>query len=176
MSKIYTKAGDGGYTWCGGQVRKDAAVCEVVGTLDELNAEIGLAIACLSTIYDLDTQTFLGKVQGDLFEIGAEVAFGKVSEAWSGRVAEMEAEIDRMTAEMPPLANFILPGGYGGAPNLHVARAVARRAERLLVGSGCRAAVITYLNRLSDLLFTQARYANDQGKSDIIWEPEAKKC
>lgn len=169
MSKIYTKTGDDGTTWCGSRVSKAAPICEAVGTLDELNASLGVVMTLElgGTAYKM-----FHAIQHDLFEIGGEVAFGRPSGAWAGRMAEMEAAIDEFTEKMPPLTNFVLPGGSQVAAHLHHARTVCRRAERrVVVIEGVRGEVFVYLNRLSDLLFTYARWANGQGRFDTVWRP-----
>ena len=142
--KIYTKTGDKGETGLpgGGRVPKDAAVTEVCGTIDELNTALGLARAALA---QEDVDCLLDRIQSQLFDLGAEVArLGAETnsgdpEYWvpridAGDVRALEEAIDRFDTELPPLRNFILPGGTSAAAALHFARAVCRRAERLLVG------------------------------------------
>lgn len=180
--KLYTKTGDGGETGLlGGQrVPKDDLRVAAYGEVDELNAQIGFALT-------LDPPDFarelLETVQRDLFTIGAELAApdpGTLAKALAGPpVGRLETEaleraIDDHDATLPRLRTFILPGGTVKAAALHVARAVCRRAERALVGLGRQApvspAILTYVNRLSDLLFILARAANARaGRPDIAW-------
>jgi cob(I)alamin adenosyltransferase len=179
--KIYTKAGDDGTTGLlsAGRVGKDDPRIESYGTVDELNALLGLARAAGGLDADLDG--LLARVQDDLFAVGAALAdpnpqgkfHNAVDQGYSGR---LEAEIDRLEAELPPLTQFILPGGSPAAARLHLARTVCRRAERLVVHLGCQPGVdvprllIAYLNRLSDFLFVLARAANKRsGVADTPW-------
>lgn len=181
--KIYTKTGDNGTTglFGGARVSKADARVEAYGTLDELNAHIGVVRACLGNDWP---SAELSKVQSDLFVVGAELACvpGKeatmrmalVSEA---HIAELEQWIDDGETRVEPLRAFVLPGGTPAAAALHVARTVCRRAERLCVALGAeptppRVEVVTYLNRLSDLLFVWARGANaGAGVADVPWVP-----
>ena len=179
--KIYTKTGDAGETGLpgGGRVPKDAAVTEVCGTVDELNTVVGLVRA--ARVPD-DVDRLLAQIQNQLFAVGAEVArLG--AESGSGcridttAVRTLEEAIDDFDAELPPLQNFILPGGTYAAAELHLARAVCRRAERRLVGlrrevPGLALGILVYLNRLSDLLFVLARVVNQRaGRPETIWRP-----
>ncbi len=183
--KIYTKTGDKGETGLpgGGRVPKDAAVTEVCGTIDELNTALGLARAALAPE---DVDCLLDRIQSQLFDLGAEVArLGAETnsgdpEYWvpridAGDVRALEEAIDRFDTELPPLRNFILPGGTSAAAALHFARAVCRRAERLLVGlmresPRLSRETLVYLNRLSDLLFVLARLVNVRaGQPETIW-------
>lgn len=184
--KIYTRTGDGGETalFGGGRVPKDHPRVTAYGTVDELNATVGWAVA---TLRDAEVAERLGLVQRDLFALGAVLATpppegGRpapkgVPEVPAGRIAEMEQWMDQATAELPELRAFILPGGVTGAAALHVARTVCRRAERAVVGLAATApvadAVVAYLNRLSDLLFTFARLENHRaGVRDVEWHDE----
>ena len=169
--KIYTKTGDKGTTGLFGGVRvaKNDPRIEAYGTVDELNSFLGLARASWPSS-PLDAQ--LGLVQSDLFDIGAHLA-APGSDRFPGadpsRLAELESAIDAMESELAPLRNFILPGGCAAAAQLHVARSVCRRAERLVVALGEESSVV-YLNRLSDYLFVAARYANlKSGVDDVVW-------
>jgi cob(I)alamin adenosyltransferase len=177
--KIYTKTGDAGETGLpgGGRVPKDAAVTEVCGTVDELNTALGLARA--ARLPD-DVDRLLDRIQSQLFDLGAEVARLGVATDSACRidaagVRAMEEAIDHFDAELPPLRNFILPGGTYAAAELHFARAVCRRAERRLVGlmrevSGLSPDILIYLNRLSDLLYVLARLVNARaGQPETIW-------
>ena len=170
--KIYTKTGDKGTTglFGGARVPKDDPRIEAYGTVDELNSFLGLARASWPSS-PLDAE--LGLVQSDLFAIGARLA-APGSDRFPGadpaRLAALEGAIDAMESELPPLRNFILPGGCAAAAHLHVARSVCRRAERLVVALGGEESSVVYLNRLSDYLFVAARYANlKQGVDDVIW-------
>ncbi len=182
--KIYTKTGDEGETGLpgGGRVPKDATVTEVCGTVDELNTALGLARAAL--VPD-DVDRLLDRIQSQLFDLGAEVArLGAETNSgpkyWVPRinaaeVRALEEAIDHFDAELPPLRNFILPGGTPAAAVLHFARAVCRRAERWLVGlmresPQLSPEILVYLNRLSDLLFVLARLVNVRaGQPETIW-------
>jgi len=176
--KIYTKTGDGGETslFGGARVRKDDARIEAYGTIDELNSTIGVARAA-SPWSPLDAR--LHAIQSDLFDIGAHLASPGTSR-FAGpddaQIAALEQSIDAMESELAPLRAFILPGGTPAAAQLHVARTVCRRAERLVVAlrddDPATLASIAYLNRLSDFLFVAARFANHQsGVADVPWKP-----
>ncbi len=180
--KIYTKTGDAGDTglFGGGRVPKDDVRVAAYGDVDELNSAIGLARATPPT--DL-CDGLLQSIQRDLFAIGGHLASPdpvKVREALAkadlseARVNAMESAIDAADAELAPLRAFVLPGGTAKAASLHLARTVCRRAERSLVRLSHAAEVhplfLTYLNRLSDLLFTLARLSNHRdGRPDVTW-------
>ncbi|HWP35998.1 MAG TPA: cob(I)yrinic acid a,c-diamide adenosyltransferase [Gemmatimonadales bacterium] len=181
MSKIYTRTGDTGQTalFGGGRVSKDHPRVVAYGDVDELNAALGAVLACEPVEFE---RQLLEAVQRDLFAIGGQLAApqpDKVAKALAktdlpaSRVAELEAAIDRATAELPALTAFVLPGGTMKGALLHVSRTVCRRAERSVVALGrlehVPPSVITYLNRLSDLLFTLARLTNHRSGS-----PEAR--
>jgi cob(I)alamin adenosyltransferase len=172
--KIYTRTGDKGETslFGGARIPKSDPRIDAYGTVDELNAFIGLA---RSAWPDAPFDAQLASVQRDLFDIGAQLAspgnsrFGGADPA---RVPELEHAIDDMERELPPLKSFILPGGTGAAAHLHAARTVCRRAERLVVALGDDESknAIVYLNRLSDYLFVAARFANHRkGVADVVW-------
>ena len=179
--KIYTKTGDDGSTGLigGRRVSKSDARLECYGTIDELNASIGLAAAAA----DASLVEKLRPVQNELFVIGAILATPEDRKAPAnvtvppfpdGAVARLEAQIDAAEAVLPPLHNFILPGGGEASARLHVARTVCRRAERLLVAFAAQHSVdpllVRYLNRLSDWLFVHARLANQlAGVADVPW-------
>ena len=179
--KIYTKTGDDGTTGLlgAGRVGKDDPRIDSYGTVDELNAVLGLARAAggLDAILD----ALLARVQDDLFAVGAALAdpnpSGKFHNAVAAGFADrLEAEIDQLEAELPPLTQFILPGGGPASAQIHLARTVCRRAERLVVHLGRQPGVdvphhlVVYLNRLSDFLFVLARAANHRaGVADIPW-------
>ncbi len=179
--KIYTKTGDDGTTglFGGGRIRKDDARVESYGTVDELNALLGVSRSLgLSKACD----EVLAHVQVDLFALGAELACvpGKEEKIPMTRLASSDAErlehaIDAAEEGLPALTNFILPGGSPQASSLHHARTVARRAERAVIAlGGARAELVVYLNRLSDLLFVLARRENhERGVSDVPWAPRA---
>jgi cob(I)alamin adenosyltransferase len=178
--KIYTKTGDAGETGLpgGARVPKDAAVTEVCGGVDELNTVLGLSRAAG---LPNDVDRLLDRIQSQLFDLGAEVArLGAASDSacriGDADVRTLEKAIDRFDVELPPLRNFILPGGTPAAAHLHFARAVCRRAERSLVGMlrevpGLSRDLLIYLNRLSDLLFVLARLVNVRaGQAETIWK------
>lgn len=168
MTRIYTKKGDDGNTSLAGgkRVSKDSPRIEAVGSIDELNAEIG-TIRCHSLPEKVDA--LLQRIQNDLFTIGADLARPPDAESRSLRIqdedtAVLEKEIDNIEASLEPLKQFILPGGGKAGAAIHVARTVARRAERRCVAlsriEAVDPGVIRYLNRLSDLCFVLARYIN----------------
>jgi cob(I)alamin adenosyltransferase len=179
---IYTRTGDTGQTalFGGGRVSKHDQRVAAYGDVDELNAAVGMALASAPAEFAAE---LLRDVQQDLLSIGGQLASphpDKVAKALAkarldeSRVAALEAAIDRADAEIQPLAAFVLPGGSPKAAALHVARTVCRRAERSVVGlherQGVPPLILTYLNRLSDLLFTLARLANHRaGVPDRTW-------
>lgn len=184
--KIYTRSGDSGETalFGGGRVRKDDVRVEAYGAVDELNATIGLAAAALEAAGTGAEIERLRNVQADLMALGAHLATPEVTGGNaaakhlpplpSEQVARMEEWIDEADERLEPLRSFILPGGTDAAARLHVARAVCRRAERrvltLAESAPVDGAIIVYLNRLSDLLFTMARLANlSAGREDVAW-------
>ena len=181
--KIYTRTGDDGSTGLiGGQrVQKNDKRLDCYGTVDELNAAIGLAVVVASDVL----RERLSAVQEELFVIGSYLAAPADDAAAqkylppldASAIAELESQIDEADPVLPALRNFILPGGTELAARLHVARTVCRRAERLCVDFSSEhpthAAIVMYLNRLSDWLFVQARLANHQAKvEDIPWRPK----
>ena len=187
LNRIYTRTGDGGDTalGTGARVRKDDLRVESYGTVDELNATLGLARLHAKG----ETDARLAAIQNDLFDLGADLCRpGLEDDAASehpplrmaqAQVDRLEAEIDAMNAGLAPLRSFVLPGGSALAAHLHFARTVARRAERLAVtleaGGDVNRAVLRYLNRLSDWLFVAARIANDGGRGDVLWVPGANR-
>ncbi len=184
LSKIYTRGGDKGETSLGGGARVAKHDPRVVayGTVDEANSVIGLAR--LHTSGDADAM--LGRIQNDLFDLGADLCTPEDGNRSEGalrvveeQVTRLEKEIDAMNENLATLTSFILPGGSPAAAHLHHARTVARRAERLVTELAGREAVnahaITYLNRLSDHLFVLARNRNDGGASDVLWKPGANR-
>ena len=181
--KIYTRTGDDGSTGLigGSRTRKSDPRIECYGTVDELNATLGLAAVSA----DAGLLAAVRELQGELFAIGSHLATPEgtpraaslpaVDEAWAAR---LEVQIDAAEASLPPLRNFILPGGAEPAARLHLARTVCRRAERLLVAVANELPVnpfiLTYFNRLSDWLFVQARLANKLAAiPDIPWHNPA---
>jgi len=180
--KIYTRTGDDGSTGLGGgsRVRKSDVRIECYGTVDELNAALGVA----GVVAGASLQRLLAAVQGELFVIGAQLSTpsgkprpARMTPISPQIIARLESEIDIAEAALEPLHNFILPGGCEAAARLHVARTICRRAERLAVALATHEQVdplvITYLNRLSDWLFVQARWSNHAaGVADVPWKPE----
>jgi len=177
MPKIYTRTGDRGETGLlgGSRVPKDSARIEAIGSVDEANASIGKAI---SYCKDTELGNLLKSLQRDLFELGAMVANPKKEEAVAGeKIAGLEKTIDSYEAKLEPLTAFILPGGSPLGASLHLARVVCRRAERRVVALSHSGqvdnSIIIYLNRLGDLLFVLARYANKSaGEKEEIWHKE----
>jgi cob(I)alamin adenosyltransferase len=178
--KIYTKTGDTGQTslFDKSRVSKADPRVEAYGEVDELNACLGAARAAR---LDADLTAVLEQIQSELFAVGARLAdpssriaarVEKVTVS-NAEVEQLEAMIDRLEAQLPPLRRFILPGGSTAGALLHLARTVCRRAERRVVGLGAEAidpVIVTYLNRLSDLLFVMARVANHRaGTTEVEW-------
>jgi len=177
--KIYTKKGDQGETglFGGDRVSKDHLRIRTYGTLDELNAALGLATALGGSPAEFVDR--IRRIQGELFQLGAELATprGKtvsVTLVAGGEVALLENEIDAMERGLKPLTHFILPGGSPASSYLHLARTICRRAERELVvlhrAEPLRPVVLEYVNRLSDYLFVASRFANSEAKvADVLW-------
>jgi cob(I)alamin adenosyltransferase len=180
--KIYTKAGDSGETslYGGTKVDKDSLRVEAYGTIDELNATLGAARSC--GLHG-EVDTLCATIQSALFVAGAELACPpehrhklKIAVIHDEDVGLLEAAIDRFTEELPPLAQFVLPGGTRGAATLHQARTICRRAERQVVTLKKQSEVskdlLIFLNRLGDLLFVAARLENHRAKvPDVPWNP-----
>ena len=186
LNRIYTRTGDDGSTALGSGERRPKYDLRVAayGTVDETNAAIGIARLHLSGEPDVDV--ILVRVQNDLFDLGADLAVPENLEKSRERlrvadsqVERLEADIDKLNAELTPLKSFVLPGGEPAAAHLHLARTICRRAERLVVELAANknepvgAPAVRYLNRLSDLLFVAARYVNGRGVRDILWVPGA---
>jgi cob(I)alamin adenosyltransferase len=185
LTKIYTRGGDAGETSLGdgSRVAKSSARVASYGEVDEANAVLGIVRLYVTGPAD----AVLARVQNDLFDVGADLCVPiEAAEPQRLRVAQvqvdwLEAQIDRMNAELAPLASFVLPGGTPAAAFLHQARTVVRRAERLVVSLLAEAdqavnrLVLVYLNRLSDLLFVMSRYLNDRGANDVLWVPGASR-
>src|SRR5690348_5382590 len=185
LNRIYTRAGDDGSTALGtGERRKkyDLRIA-AYGTLDEANAVLG--IARIHTADDPAFDALLGRIQNDLFDVGADLCMPGKGKGPGGarltvtdaQVTWLEQEIDRLNAELQPLKSFILPGGTPAAAHLHLARTVCRRAERIMVELGDKAGesvtpeALKYVNRLSDFLFVAGRWANQKGARDVLWVP-----
>ena len=185
LTKIYTRGGDAGETSLGDgrRVPKTDARVAAFGTVDEANAAIGLAR--LHTVGDADAM--LARIQNDLFDLGADLcrpkdppkSKGPVLRIIQAQVDRLEREIDAMNADLAPLNSFVLPGGSAAAAQLHLARTIARRAEREITALATRETVnpiaIKYINRLSDHLFVLARVLNDNGAKDVLWRPGANR-
>ncbi len=184
ITKVYTRTGDDGTTGLGTgrRVPKDSPRIEGYGTVDELNSYIGAAIA---TGIDASLHADLARIQNELFHLGSDLCIPeedkarlKVPQIEQRHVDALEQLMDRLSTELTPLENFILPGGSPGAAHLHIARTVCRRAERLVIALSRKEAVgpfaVKYLNRLSDALFVTARYENKaKGVPDITWDSRA---
>jgi len=183
--KIYTKTGDDGTTglFGGARVKKASLRVETYGTLDEANAALGKVRWALANSPAAAIDEVLAPIQSELFTLGSELACAPGKEASlkltlidQAAAERLERAIDAAEEGLAPLTNFVLPGGSAAAAELHVARCVVRRAERLLVALAehepVRSETIVYLNRLSDLLFTLARRANHLcGVADVPWRP-----
>ena len=185
LNKIYTRTGDNGTTGLvtGPRRLKSDLRVDAYGAVDETNAFVGLARQHTADIPTLDDA--LMRIQNDLFDLGADLATPDTGEPpqyeplriVTAQVTWLETEIDRLNAELEPLRSFVLPAGSPASAALHVARAVARRAERQMValanveGEIVSKEAIAYINRLSDFLFVAARSANDKGQADVLWIP-----
>ncbi|MGD0024387.1 MAG: cob(I)yrinic acid a,c-diamide adenosyltransferase [Xanthobacteraceae bacterium] len=185
LNKIYTRTGDDGTTALGtGERRKkhDLRIA-AYGTLDEVNAAIG--IARLHTADDGSLDAALSRIQNDLFDAGADLCTPGKGKGPGGarltvtekQVTWLEGEIDRLNAELAPLKSFVLPGGSAAAAYLHLARTICRRGERLVAelkdrpDESLTPELLQYVNRLSDFLFVASRYANGKGSRDVLWIP-----
>jgi cob(I)alamin adenosyltransferase len=186
LNKIYTRTGDNGTTGLGSgerRLKSDLRV-EAYGTVDEANACIGMArIHTAQTHLSIDTM--LGRIQNDLFDLGADLAVPDTGKPLkyeplrisAAQVTRLENDIDLLNKDLQPLRSFVLNGGSPAAAALHLARTVARRAERLIVGLAqnpdehVNREGIKYINRVSDLLFVAARTVNDNGNADVLWVP-----
>ncbi len=180
ITRVYTRTGDDGTTSLGGggRVAKDSARIEAYGTVDELNSQIG---AALSAGLDSEIALPLATIQNELFHLGSDLCMPEEDKASTPvpriearHVEALEKLMDRFSERLAPLENFVLPGGSPGAAQLHVARTVCRRAERLVLALSRKEAVgpftISYLNRLSDALFVLARAENARrGVPDVLW-------
>lgn len=187
LNKIYTKTGDAGETALGNgaRVAKHCLRVNAYGTVDEVNATVGLAR--LQAEGDVDAA--LSRIQNDLFDLGADLCTPDMERdadakypplrMVASQVSRLETEIDAMNAHLEPLRSFILPGGTALAAQMHLCRTVSRRAERLVVELATMESVnseaVKYLNRLSDWFFVAGRMANDGGKDDVLWVPGANR-
>src|SRR5215510_1293374 len=185
LNKIYTRTGDDGTTGLatGERVKKWDIRVESYGAVDETNSAVGVARLHCSADPDLDAM--LGRIQNDLFDLGADLATPERDKplGWEplrivyAQTKRLEAEIDAMNTPIPPLESFILPGGSELSAHLHVARTICRRAERLIAelaatpGEKVSGPALAYANRLSDFLFVAARRANSNGADDVLWVP-----
>jgi cob(I)alamin adenosyltransferase len=182
LSRIYTRAGDAGDTGLGDGTRvpKDHPRVAAYGAVDEVNAVLGLLLA--SDPHGAEAE-LLRSLQNDLFDVGADLcvpaapdeAAGSRLRVQPGQATRLEGAIDRLNANLQPLRSFVLPGGSQAAAWCHLARTVCRRAERdvvtLMRQEKINPEVVVYLNRLSDLLFVLARVYNNNGQSDVLWQP-----
>jgi cob(I)alamin adenosyltransferase len=184
LNRIYTKTGDKGETALGDGTRlpKHALRIASYGTVDEANAVIGIARLHVRG----EADQMLGRVQNDLFDLGADLCIPETSRRSDGalriiesQIERLEREIDTMNAELAPLKSFVLPGGTPAAAHLHLARTIVRRAERLMVelaqNETVSPAAMKYINRLSDHLFVASRYVNEKGAKDVLWQPGANR-
>lgn len=184
LTKIYTRGGDKGETSLGDGSRRakhDLRV-DAYGTVDEANAVIGL----IRLHVDGEVDALLSRVQNDLFDLGADLCTPEDGRRAEGalrvvpeQVTAIEEAIDRYNEDLESLKSFILPGGTPAAAHMHLARTVARRAERLVTALAQEEQVnpeaVKYLNRLSDLFFVLSRHCNDNGRSDVLWVPGANR-
>jgi len=190
LTRIYTKGGDKGKTALstGKRVAKHHPRVSAYGTVDETNAAVGLARLHTAGLADPEIDAILSRVQNDLFDLGADLATPEVEKPKfpplrivAEQTERLEAEIDRLNAELAPLNSFVLPGGSPAAAHLHLARTLARRAERDVTAlaeteaEAINPEALRYLNRLSDLLFVMSRYVNGKGAADVLWEPGANR-
>ena len=183
LNRIYTRTGDDGTTALGSGERRPKYDLRIsaYGTVDETNAAIGVARLHISGSAELDAM--LGRIQNDLFDLGADLAVpqreGKAERlrVLSSQVERLERDIDSLNAPLSPLNSFVLPGGTPGATYLHLARTICRRAERLMVELAAKPEepvsdpAIQYMNRLSDFLFVASRSQNGNGAGDVLWVP-----
>lgn len=186
LNRIYTRTGDDGTTGLGSGKRRlkhDLRV-EAYGTVDEANACVGLARLHTAEQFP-EIDAMLARIQNDLFDLGADLATPDTGEKLAyeplriidTQVARIETDIDLLNEKLAPLRSFVLPGGSAASAALHLARTVARRAERHMValaqrpGEAVTPAALKYINRVSDFLFVAARAVNDNGAKDVLWVP-----
>ncbi|MDT8437962.1 MAG: cob(I)yrinic acid a,c-diamide adenosyltransferase [Wenzhouxiangellaceae bacterium] len=179
LSKIYTRTGDDGTTGLGdgSRTQKDSLRVEAYGTVDEFNSALGLVIA---TCGDESIARVLLDVQHDLFDLGGELCMPGTELIGDAHIERLERELDRINADLPPLKDFILPGGSTAAAHAHLARTICRRAERRVIALARHEPVnepaIRYLNRLSDLMFVIARtIARASGIGEILWDHDRRR-
>lgn len=187
LNRIYTRTGDAGDTALGNgrRVSKASLRIEAYGTVDETNAVIGIARLATATPDLAELDRMLARIQNELFDLGADLCVPDTGEALDheplrmlpAQVERLEREIDQLNGELAPLRSFVLPGGHPAAASLHLARTVARRAERVMVDLAAApdetvsAAALAYVNRLSDFLFVASRWANARAAGDVLWVP-----
>jgi cob(I)alamin adenosyltransferase len=183
LNRIYTRTGDDGSTALGTGERRPKYDLRIAayGTVDETNAALGVARLHLADCPEVDAM--LGRIQNDLFDLGADLAVPEREgnaerlRVLSTQVERLEREIDQLNDRLAPLTSFVLPGGKPAAAYLHLARTICRRAERVMVelaarpGEKITAAAVQYVNRLSDFLFVASRAVNDDGAGDVLWVP-----
>jgi cob(I)alamin adenosyltransferase len=178
LTRIYTRGGDKGKTSLGSgkRVSKTDSRIVAIGEVDELNSTLGVCRLSLPP----EHQPLFHRLQNDLFDVGADLCMDDLQQAGvlriqASQVLWLEETIDHFNKDLSPLRSFVLPGGSALSATLHVSRAVARRAERALIALQADTAinqqVVIYLNRLSDLLFVLARFFNQRGEGDILWQP-----
>lgn len=178
LSKIYTKTGDKGETGLGdgSRIAKDHIRVQAMGSCDELNSHLGLVISELKSESEFSALTeFLEKCQHRIFDLGGEISIPGYKIVNDDHVTQVETYLDELNADIPPLENFIMPGGSRLLASIHLARSVARRAERDLVSlsadNDINEAGLRYLNRLSDFLFVAARYvAKASNIEEVLWQ------
>ncbi|MEM1198006.1 MAG: cob(I)yrinic acid a,c-diamide adenosyltransferase [Pseudomonadota bacterium] len=191
LNKIYTKTGDRGNTalGTGERVVKHHTRISAYGTVDETNATIGMVRQATTTDDLAKLDEMLGRVQNDLFDLGADLCTPDRGEKleWEplrispAQVERLESEIDDLNSELEPLRSFVLPGGHAAAAALHVCRTVSRRAERLMVelagedDEPVSEAALQYINRLSDFFFVASRWVNARHGGDVLWVPGANR-
>ena len=178
LSRIYTKGGDKGKTSLGdgSRVPKNHKRLQAIGSVDELNASIGLIL-----VTSFDNQSILRHIQNDLFDVGGDLCFPQSAKTkdslniTESYIKRLEVWIDDYNKELPELKSFVLPGGNALSAALHLSRTIARRAERdicaLMTEEEVNPRVLQYLNRLSDLFFVLARFANKKDQGDVLWVP-----
>tara|TARA_S200000501_G_scaffold363264_1_gene393859 strand:- start:31802 stop:32404 length:603 start_codon:yes stop_codon:yes gene_type:complete len=187
LNKIYTKTGDEGLTSLGdgSRINKNAIRVETYGTIDEANSIIGVVRSYTKTSELIILDNFLSSIQNELFDLGAELSTPNQSNHMElsisqSQIDRLEDEIDQLNINLDPLKSFVLPGGTAASSFLHLARTTIRRAERLMVKlsieekSSVTKESLAYVNRLSDLCFVAARYANQTergGQGDVLWRP-----
>lgn len=184
LTRIYTRGGDKGKSSLGDGMRllKSNVRFDAIGHVDEANSAIGVARLEISTA-QRNIDMLLNKVQNDLFDVGADLCMPDLEKTAlridESQVLALEEAIDHYNSDLLPLNSFVLPGGTSFSAHLHLARSIVRRAERAVVAlnveSPLNLELVKYLNRLSDLLFVLARYANHKGEGDVLWIPGANR-